>query len=193
MRFIILFIILSACGIALGGASAWYSIRHVHGFAAIEIGLWTAYPFAAADEIDPYTVARSVAEGTVPLGVSEGLAFETQTDSNGEILSTKCDYDLEGITPPSRLWTLVAYDDNGYPLQAAPGGRSSKYSGSVIRYPDGSFLISISSRPKPGNWLSLNGAGKFRLVLRLYDTSITSSSDLTVPEMPAIRRLGCRT
>ncbi|MEM7463566.1 MAG: DUF1214 domain-containing protein [Pseudomonadota bacterium] len=192
MRTIIFYIFLATCGIALGGVSAWYSIRHVHGFAAIDIGVWTAYPFAAADEIDPYTVARSVAEGTVPLGVSEGLAFETQTDDNGNVLSTDCDYDLEGTTPPSRLWTLVAYDEQGYPLKAAPGGSSSKYSGSVIRYPDGSFLISISARPKPGNWLSLVSGQTFRLVLRLYDTSITSNTDLLVPEMPAIRRLECR-
>ncbi|MGI9400912.1 MAG: DUF1214 domain-containing protein [Rhizobiaceae bacterium] len=192
MRSIVMFLILAFCGIMLGGASAWYSIRHVHGLEAIDIGVWTAYPFAAADEIDPYTVAKSVAEGTVPLGVSEGLAFETQSDSNGTILSAECDYELEGTTPPSRLWTLVAYDDKGFPMQAAPGGRSSKYSGSVLRYPDGSFLISISGRPKPGNWLSLKGKEQFRLVLRLYDTSVTSNTDLIVPRMPEIRRLECR-
>jgi hypothetical protein len=188
--FIILFI--AICGVVLGGASAWYSIRHVRGFGSISIGTWTAYPFAAADEIDPYTVARSVAEGTVPLGVAEGLAFETETDSNGNALLSHCDYVLEGITPPSRLWTLVAYNEQGYPMPAAPGGRSSLYSGSIVRYPDGSFMIAISTRPKPGNWLGLKSDDGFRLVLRLYDTSVTRNSDFTAPTMPEIKRVECR-
>lgn len=151
-----------------------------------------AFPFAGAGEIDPYTVAKAVAEGTVPLGVAEGLALETVTDSGGATLSLSCDYRLEGTTPPSRLWTLVAYDREGQLLVAAPGGSAALFSGNIVRFPDGSFLVSISSRPQPGNWLALEGKGAFRLVLRLYDTPLTGSSGLADPSMPSIRRGNCR-
>jgi hypothetical protein len=77
-------------------------------------------------------------------------------------------------------------------MPAAPGGRSSLYSGSIVRYPDGSFMIAISTRPKPGNWLGLKSDDGFRLVLRLYDTSVTRNSDFTAPTMPEIKRVECR-
>jgi hypothetical protein len=193
LRSIIYILAVVVCGLALGGASAWYSIQRSHGIGAINVGPWNAFPFAGADEIDPYSVAKSVADGTVPLGVAEGLAFETVFDSQGSALTLSCEYRLEGMTPPARLWTLVAYDREGNRLKPAPGGRAALFSNSTLRYPDGSFLISISKSPKPGNWLSLDGSGGFRLVLRLYDTPISGNTELSALTMPSITRAGCRT
>lgn len=192
MRSIVTLLFIALAGVALGGATAWYSLQQSHGIGAINVGPWTAFPFAGADEIDPYTVARAVANGTVPLGATEGLAFETITDSTGDALQLQCDYRIEGVTPPSKLWTLVAYDRQGFHVRPAAGGSSAKYSGGIVRFPDGSFLISVSGRPKPGNWLALQGQGAFRLVLRLYDTPITSNSGLLAPSMPVITKGECR-
>ena len=192
MRTLIIIIAVALLGLSIGGASAWYSIQRNHGIGAINIGPWTAFPFAGADEIDPYTVAKAVADGTVPLGAAEGLAFETITDSSGETLELSCDYRLEGSTPPSRLWTLVGYNREGKLVRAAKGGRNALYSGGIVRFPDGSLLISVSSRPQPGNWLALDGEGSFRLVLRLYDTPVTGNSDLSAPSMPTITKTDCR-
>ena len=190
---ILLFIIAAAiCGIGLGGASAWYSIQTIHGFGAIRSGPWTAFPFAGQSEVDPYTIAKSVAEGSVPIGATEGLAFEAVTDSSGETLQLSCDYVLEGKTPPSKLWTLVGYGRNGGVAQAAPGGSSAMYSGAILRFPDDSFRISIADRPQPGNWMGIEGEGNLRLVLRLYDTPVTSNSGLIAPIMPQINRGQCR-
>lgn len=192
MRSIVILLFIALAGVGLGGITAWYSIQQSHGIGAINVGPWTAFPFAGADEIDPYTVARAVANGTVPLGATEGLAFESITDSAGEALQLDCNYRIEGITPPSKLWTLVAYDRQGFRVKPALGGMSAKYSGAIVRFTDGSFLISVSSRPKPGNWLALRGLGTFRLVLRLYDTPITSNTGLLAPSMPAIIKGECR-
>jgi hypothetical protein len=192
LRSILIILAIVVSGVLLGGVSAWYSIQRPHGIGAINIGPWTAFPYVGADEIDPYTIAKSVADGTVPLGAAEGLAFEAETDSSGQTLLLRCEYRIEGTTPPSRLWTLAAYNQNGNQVLAAPGGSSAKYSGSILRYPDGSFLISISSQPKPGNWLAVRGSGPFRLLLRLYDTPVAGSSGLGTPSMPMITRRTCR-
>jgi hypothetical protein len=187
--FSILFVTLA--GLSLGGFTAWYSIQHAHRIGAINVGPWTAFPFASADQIDPYTIARSVAEGTVPLGATEGLSFEAVTDSQGDALSLQCEYRVEGSTPPAKVWTLVPYDSSGNMVPPAPGGRSSLYSNAVVFYPDGSFMIDISRFPRPGNWLAVSGSGPYRMVLRLYDTPVTSSAGSEPPVMPQVVKVEC--
>ncbi|GIL03320.1 MAG: hypothetical protein BroJett030_32190 [Alphaproteobacteria bacterium] len=191
MRALIVALLIAAAGLALGGASAWYTIARSQGFGAITIGPWTAIPFAGAGEIDPYTIAKSVIEGSVPLGASEGLAFNAVTDSDGRELTMRCDYEIEGATPAARLWTLVAYGADGRPAQPAQGGVAALWSGAALRYPDGSFRISVSRHPRPGNWLALASGGPLRLTLRLYDTPVTGGSSLINPRMPSIRRGDC--
>ena len=191
MRTILFIMLVAVCGVGLGASTAWYSIQGSHGIGAINVGPWTAFPFAGQTEVDPYTVAKSVADGSVPLGATEGLSFEALQDSRGEPMRLDCTYRLEGKTPPSKLWTLVAYERAGRPARAAPGGQPSLYSGALLRFPDGSFTVTIASTPQPGNWLSVDGDGALRLVLRLYDTTITANTGLAPPDMPAINRVSC--
>ena len=192
MRSSIVILIVALAGLIGGGASAWYAIERSQGFGTIAIGPWTAVPYASAGQVDPYTVARSVVEGSVPLGVTEGLAFSALTDSNGRGLSLSCDYEISGNTPSAKLWTLVAYDPDGKPVTPAPGGTSALYSGAVLRFGDGSYRVSLSRLVKPGNWLAVSGDGAFRLALRLYDTSISGSTHLDELRMPTITRGACR-
>ncbi len=192
MRFLTSALFVLAIGLSLGGASAWYSIKTNHGFGAITAGPWTAWPFAGGASADPYTVAKVARDGTVPLGATEGLAFEARTDSNGEALTRDCDYTITGITPPSKLWTLAAYADNGSQIRPSRGGSSSLHSGKILRFTDGSFRIAVSARPQAGNWMSLSGNGGFYFVLRAYDTPVTSTSGLVTPQMPDINKTGCR-
>lgn len=191
MRFTLNFMIIALVGLALGGGSAWYSIQQAHRFGALALGPWTAFVYNAASDVDPYTVARSAAEGNVPLGATEGLTFEALTDSSGKALDRSCRYRIEGTTPPAKLWTLAAYDEARKQVRPASGGVSAHYSNSIVRFSDGSFLISASPWPQAGNWLALSGKGPFHLVLRLYDTPVVSSGGLAKPQMPAIERQDC--
>jgi hypothetical protein len=191
LRPLIVVLIIVVAGLTLGGVSAWYAIGRAQGFGAITIGPWTAVPFASAGEVDPYTIAKSVVEGSVPLGATEGLAFNATADSDGRELTMRCDYEIEGSTPAARLWTMVAYSSDGSAVQPAQGGVSSLWSGAILRYPDGSFRISVSRHPRPGNWLAIGSDGALRLTLRLYDTSVTGGSSLITPRMPSIRRGDC--
>lgn len=191
MRSLIVFLSIALAGLVMGGTSAWYAIKRSQGFGAITVGPWTAVPYASAGDVDPYTIAKSVVEGTVPLGVTEGLAFNAITDSEGSSLDLRCNYEIEGTTPTAKLWTLVAYGPDGEPVSPGQAGVSSFYSGDILRFADGSFRISVSRRPRPGNWLAVSGNGPFRLTLRLYDTSVTGNTQLIEPRMPTINRGDC--
>ena len=191
MRSMIIVIAIAVAGLALGGASAWYTIGTSPTFGAVSIGPWMTIPYADDSVNGPYSVAKSVVEGSVPLGATEGLAFNAVTDSSGAGLQMRCDYEIEGSTPTARLWTLVAYTPDGQQVQPAQGGFSALWSGNVLRFPDGSFRISVSRHPRPGNWLAIGASGPMRLTLRLYDTSVTGGSSLITPRMPKITRADC--
>jgi len=191
MRNIINILIIFAIGLGLGSMTAWYSIQKSHGIGAINIGQWSAWPFIGGTAVDPYTGAKVVADGSLPLGAAEGLAFEAVNDDDGKALRLECAYRLEGVTPPAKLWTLVAYQLDGSAIAPGPGGQISKYSGNILHYPDGSFTIEVDPRPATGNWISTQGSGAFKLVLRLYDTPVTSSSGLVDPVMPKIINKRC--
>ncbi|MFZ1813229.1 MAG: DUF1214 domain-containing protein [Rhizobiaceae bacterium] len=183
--------VIAIVGLALGGVSAAYVIDRSQALGAISSGPWKAVAFAAAGEVDPYTIARSVIEGSVPLGATEGLSFVALTDSEDRELDLKCQYVLEGNTPAAKLWTLTSYHPDGLPVTPAPGGKSSIFSGSMLRFADGSFRIAVSSLPNPGNWLSISGEGRLRFALRLYDTQVAGSSGHEQLKLPAIVRGEC--
>ncbi|MDJ0613800.1 MAG: DUF1214 domain-containing protein [Rhizobiaceae bacterium] len=191
MRILVFFLSVMAIGLALGGVSAHLSIRQSHGLGAINVGPWSAWPFVGGAEVDPYTSARSTADGTLPLGAAEGLSFEATTDQNGDPLLQNCRYEIAGKTPITRVWTLAAYSDDGTAIEARTGAIAAFHSGNVVRFADSSFIIKIDDRPSSGNWMAIEGKDRFKLILRLYDTPITSNSGVIDPEMPKILPQGC--
>ena len=98
---------------------------------------------------------------------------------------------MVGQTPAARLWTLTAYDADGR-LMLNPARRSGFHSREIVRRPDGSFVISVSPEVAPGNWLPIGRVEHFRLVLRLYDTPLTTGSRIADLVMPDIRKETCR-
>lgn len=191
MRTIINVAIVLFIGLALGGLSANFALQKTHGIGAVNTGPWSAWPFVGGAEVDPYTSAKATADGTLPLGAAEGLAFEATTDQDGRKLDRKCRYEVAGETSSSRLWTLSAYDNNGDLIVRDSILVSAMFSRNMVRYPDSSFVVKISNSPKSTNWLPITGEGNFKLVLRLYDTPITSNSGVIDPLMPRITLLGC--
>lgn len=191
MRTLINLVVILLIGLTVGGLVTQFSIRQSHGIGAINVGPWSAWPFVGGAEIDPYTAARATADGTLPLGAAEGLAFEAAEDQSGAPLLRECSYVITGNTPPTRFWTLSAYTRQGEWIRGSSAKVSAIHSGKVTRFPDGSFTITLGNDPAAGNWVSMAGAGPFKLILRLYDTPITSNSGVIDPEMPKIERKGC--
>ncbi|MEM7214855.1 MAG: DUF1214 domain-containing protein [Pseudomonadota bacterium] len=191
MRLAINLAIIFALGLLIGGLSARFAILNSIGVGSINTGTWSASPLLGNEEVDPYTAARATMNGSIALGSAEGLAFETTKDDQGDSLSRSCHYLLSGSTPAARFWTLATYDLKGNVIKNSEGKASAAYSGGLVWEPDFSMKITVSDQPSSGNWLYVEGGGNFKLILRLYDTPIASSSGLTDPELPSVKRLRC--
>ncbi len=191
MRIIINVAIVLFIGLLVGGLSANFALQRSHGIGAVNTGPWSARPFVGGAQIDPYTSAKATSDGTIPLGAAEGLAFEAIHDQDGNRLQKECSYEIAGDTSSARLWTLSAYDETGQLIVNDPVLISAIYSGTLVRYPDSSFVVKVSEKPKSGNWIPTKGEGNFKLILRLYDTPITSNSGVIDPQMPRIKLIGC--
>ncbi|MFC3075833.1 DUF1214 domain-containing protein [Shinella pollutisoli] len=182
-----------AIAFGLGVVGSVWALRATVGFGAIALGPWTAFPAAQTIDADPYAKAHRARDGRLLFGGAEGLAFTAATDSDGRNLVRQCRYRIEGITPPARLWTLHAADREGNALAAGrPDLPEGLNAWSVLRRPDGSFVIDIASGAAPGNWLAIpEGRGAFLLVMTLLDTPTAGSSGVIDLAMPGIVRLGC--
>ena len=190
MRTIFILIIGLPLALALGIWSAWVTVRSPAPVDAITIGAWQAWPNAGTADVDPYSRARLARTGEIPLGSGEGLALFAEADESGRPLTSRCDYLVTGQTPPARLWTLAVETLQGS-FVAGPDRRPALGSDVLLRHADGTFEIAFSTDPQPGNWLSLSGADRFRIVIRLYDTAARTGTGLTTLSMPRIVREGC--
>ncbi|MFC6445515.1 DUF1214 domain-containing protein [Shinella zoogloeoides] len=177
----------------LGILSSVYALRATVGFGAIALGPWAAFPAAQTVDADPYAKAHRARDGRLLLGGAEGLTFTAATDSDNRRLVTNCRYEIAGITPPARLWTLHAADRNGNPLPGAnPDVPTGLNAWSALRGADGNFSIRIASSAMPGNWLAIpEGRAPFLLVMTLLDTPTAGSSGVIDLAMPGITRLDC--
>src|SRR5258707_7338875 len=169
----------------LGFFSAWYAIDRGVVFGRIAVGGWTAWPNAGSESADPYSIAMLARTGEVPLGAGEGIAFTAETDRTGRPLTGRCDYRIVGQTPGARLSTLAAYDDAGH-LMTNAAHRQAFHSREILRRPDGSVEIAVSTSVKPGNWLPAAPVDHFKLGLRLYDTPMTTGSQIASLAMPEV-------
>lgn len=187
------FLVAIALAFAFGGgiASSIWALKATAGFGSIAIGPWVAFPQAQTAAADPYAKAHRARAGELLFGSAEGLMFSAATDDSGARLSAACSYDISGITPPARFWTLYAMTSDGVTLRPGPDLPSAINSWTVLRARDSSFVIHASPVAKPDNWLAIRHSGSFRLVLTLLDTPTAGSSGLIDLAMPKIVKTGC--
>lgn len=191
MRLILELFLAAAIAVVTGLGSAYYAVEHGQLVDSVWIGDWVASPNAGTPDADPYSAAAFAKTGEVAMGSGEGLAFVAERDSSGNVLTGNCDYLIVGMTPPARLWTLTVLD-GGWRSAAHRNGRQGFHSKNVLRDETGRFSIVLSHTAQSGNWLPLRAAGPLRIVLRLYDTPLTSGSSLIELSMPKISKGVCR-
>ena len=190
MRFLIDLVIAVVVAAVVGIGSAWIAVDRGRLFGAVVAGGWTAWPREGSPDADPYALAMLARTGEVPLGAGEGLAFTAENDESGAALSGRCSYSVGGETPAARLWTLTAYDATGR-LMVDAVERRGFHSREIVRSASGDFAITVSAAVHPGNWLPVAVVDRFKLVLRLYDTPLTTGSQIANLTMPTIHRLAC--
>jgi hypothetical protein len=190
VKSIVVLLLAIASSVALGLWSAWLAVRSPAPVDTISLGPWQAWPNAGTPNADPYSRARLARTGEIPLGSGEGLMLLALTDDAGDALSAGCDYTIAGQTPPARLWTVSLENRDGHVVKERDGV-AALGSDTLLREGDGSFKIALASRPQSGNWLSTQDAARFRVVVRLYDTTARTGTELTTLVMPHITRDRC--
>ncbi len=185
----ILLFVTVAVGLGLG--SAYMAINQADKLDLYQLGPWMAWPEATSPKADPYTRAQQAREGALLLGAGEGLAFEAVQDDDGTPLDGACQYRLSGKQLPARLWTLSLVDETGKVIEN-PSSRHSFHSQSIMRTAGDAFDIVVGPQVLGGNWLQSPQNGTFRLVLRLYETPLTSGGTLSDIALPSIRWESCR-
>ncbi|MDR3496212.1 MAG: DUF1214 domain-containing protein [Ancalomicrobiaceae bacterium] len=189
----LLFELLLAMAIAVGSGlgSAWYIVGDGWLLKTDTFGVWGAWPMSGSSDADPYTRAVLARTGQVPLAQGEGTIFFAARDDTGAAIRGGCEYRVVGNTPPARLWTLTLIDANA-DLPRNPSGVTYVRSDRILRDETGQFVISISPKARPGNWLPLQQPGRFTLVLRLYDTPASFLADLHDGSLPRIEHGSCQ-
>jgi hypothetical protein len=165
----LLFALAVAAVIGLG--TTWLALSQGAAFGAVTIGAWTAWPRSGTRDVDPYARATIARSGELPVASGDGVAFVARTDDDGKPLDGRCSVAITGTTPQARFWTLTLYDPQGR-LIGNVVDRQGFTSEEIVRHADGSFEIVVAPRARPGNWLPTNGAVRYVLVLRLYDTPV---------------------
>ena len=157
----------------------------------VRVGAWRVFTDAGTPAVNPYLRARAARLGDIPLAAAQGLTATARHDDAGQALDGRCRYRLNGPVPPAQFWTLEATDLTGHPFDNA-AARHGFTATDVLRSADGRFTIDLSPDARPGNWLPLPGAGRFMLVLRLYDTGLTSGGAAAKSaSWPTVEALGC--
>ena len=177
-------------GLGIGYLSVDMAVTRGFEPAAKRIGGWTFWPQAASAEADPYTRAHFASFGKFGLMQFEALEFRTEKDSNGEDLDQHCTYVIAGQSLPGRWWNISAYEADRR-LIANPANRHSFNSENVLREPDGSYRITVSPTPHPGNWLPAGEKGPFRLLLTIADPPGSYRSNPAAVPVPRIQRKSC--
>lgn len=190
MRSVVTLLAGAAVALALGLWTAWLTVRSPAPIDTISLGVWQAWPNAGTQEVDPYSRARLARNGEIPLGSGEGLMLLALGDERGARLEGRCEYRIVGQTPPARLWTVTLENEDGR-VVPAPDGVAALGSEVLLRLPDGSFQITLARTPRAGNWISTEAAERFRIVVRLYDTTARTGTALTTLSMPRVVRDRC--
>jgi hypothetical protein len=176
-------------GILIGLA---FTIRSLDRDDQTMIGAWRVAPRDSNGEIDPYALAANARGHLLPLGAAEGLSFTAKTDSAGIPLRSRCDVIVTGPMPSARYWTVSLLDTSGFPVANA-ADRYGFTSAEVLRIVNQPVTITVAREARSGNWLPTGDADRFVLLLRLYDTGLsTVGANLESVPMPTIKTLGCR-
>jgi len=194
MRSLGYFIGTFVAALVLGIGSAWYMIERGSPLTTTKVGPWSGWVSEGNPSADPYTRAHVARSGRLPLTSTVARYFTARTDSAGRILSSDCEYSIEGAPLNARWWSIAVYDEYGAPLDN-PSARYSFNSEEMLRRADGSYHINLSRRARPENWLPTGAEDqRLTLMLRIYGPRETDASGIgLVPNerLPKIERLSC--
>ena len=75
-------------------------------------GPWRASMLAGSQDADLYTRAQVAIGGLLALNRSETMYYLARTDSQGDVLRSRCTYRIHGTPPKARWWSITAYAED---------------------------------------------------------------------------------
>ena len=180
-------------GIAIGLFSAWYMIENGSPLTTTNTGSWQLWLHDGDIGADPYTRAHMSRNGRLPITSSNALYFMASNDSEGEEIAQDCDYEISGKPLDTDWWSLAFYSKDGRSIKNKRQV-SSINSTSLLRFENGSYLINLAQKVRPGNWIEISGEEQMVLMLRLYGIRATKDAQRNnsiEQNLPIIRRLDC--
>ncbi|MEL7544051.1 MAG: DUF1214 domain-containing protein [Pseudomonadota bacterium] len=185
---VFVFIVLS---LLVGLGSAWLMVERGTTFSSVTAGPWKTWTNIGLATADPYTRAHVTRSGGLPVMSKAVLYFRTLRDNEGSRIDSECDYEVRGSDGEAAWWSLAAYDGAGNLMENA-AARYAFNANTVMRAPDGSWRILLSSEPSPGNWLPVDSDYQVELVYRMFRNPTGSRDEDITRTLPDIKRLRCR-
>lgn len=121
--------------------------------------------------------------GTFPVSEIEGSYLILERDPQGNPLREECAYRLNGSALPAAWWAISVYGRRGL-WRPNQSGKTSLTSQSM---PVENWQVEVRSQLSQGPQLVTQGAGSFRLMLRLF----APTSSIAAMSFPHLERLGC--
>ncbi|MGE3066531.1 MAG: DUF1214 domain-containing protein [Hyphomicrobiaceae bacterium] len=179
--------------LSVGGGllSAAYMIDAGSFLSTRQTGPWQTWAIAGRIDADPYTRAHMIRAGLMPVTPLQATTWRATRDSSGRQLHSACEYLIVTKQFDAEWWDLAVFDSAGRPIANA-ADRHAFNSGTVMREPDGSAIITLARDARPGNWLPTAGGGAVTLMLTIQDPSYGAALDSgRVKPLPEITRVAC--
>lgn len=184
-------VVVGIVGVVIGLIASAFAISNPSPFDRVQLGAWSVEAHSGSIEADPYTRARIAHSGEIPLASGEGLQMMAREDDDGRPLNSRCVYQIGPGVPASRYWSLSLVDPRGVAV-ANPAERYGFRSSEILRFGDGSFVITAAADVQPGNWLPIGAPGPFALLLTVYDLPLGATVAAIDPAtVPRVTRSGC--
>lgn len=183
------------CGLLAGcavGAASFWALTGPLGRADREMGGWTINASVGEREQSPYSRARVALYGIWGLPPSETLYFVATEDRDGVALDRHCTYELRGGALPARWWSVALYRDGFYIDN--PADRYSWTMTDTRTAADGRWTITVAPSGEGPDRLTFGARdGRFQLLLRLYQPSVTTSAlRRETVHLPEVRKVACQ-
>ena len=177
----------------LGLGSAWHMVDRGSILTTGKIGPWSVWYSAGSPNADPYTRAHFAQSGRLPITSTSALYYLAKTDADGDLLTSECEYAIEGAPVDAAWWSIAAYTASGrlIPNKASRHAFSSR---DIALGADGKYRIVLAREARPGNWLPAGESEELQLMMRVYGPRTTDSAvqgRVTDNSVPSIRRMSC--
>jgi hypothetical protein len=175
----------------LGLGSAYFAPRIVAGRDnAVTNGPWQTNLAAGGADADTYTRTFVALTGLLALNKDETIYYNATTDSAGDTLDGACTYRIEGRDPDARWWSFTVYANDHFLVDTTPTKRYSVSKTSVIRTPDGTFVVRLSTAEEANNWIATSPDG-FQVTMRLYNPGASVKDNPASAPLPSIVKEAC--